>query len=354
MTFLDKSDAGVLLAPTSEVGKKTINLALQGGGSHGAFGWGVLDRLLEEEALSFEGISGTSAGAANAVVLADGFAAGGREGARQALRAYWQRVSDLWSRGPFKPSPLVGGKSSDFGLETSLGFRFIEPMTHFASPYQLNPFNFNPLKDMLAEAINFERVRRQTALKLFICATDVETAKVKIFTGEELEVDHILASTCLPLLMQAVEIDGNYYWDGMYSGNPAIYPLVYECESRDILLVHITPAERPGVPTTSPAIMNRMQEISSNTSLIREMRMIASYNKLIEQGRMGGGKRMLMHVIEAEEFIRAFSWSSRLNADWDFLLHLCNMGRARAEQWLAAHFSQIGVEPTVDLDSAYF
>jgi NTE family protein len=269
------------------------------------------------------------------------------------LRGYWQRVSDLWSRGPFKP-PLIGGKNSDFGLENSPGFRFIEPMTHFASPYQLNPFNFNPFRDMLAEAIDFERVRRQTALKLFICATDVQTAKVKIFAGNELRVDHVLASTCLPLLMQAVEIDGDYYWDGMYSGNPAIYPLVYECESRDILLVHITPAERPGVPTTSPAIMNRMQEISSNTSLIREMRMIASYNKLIEQGRMGGGKRMLMHVIEAEEFIRAFSWSSRLNADWEFLQHLYNIGRARADQWLEANFDRLGIESTVDLDSRYF
>ncbi len=154
--------------------------------------------------------------------------------------------------------------------------------------------------------------------------------------------------------MQAVEVDGQYYWDGMYSGKPAIYPLVYECESRDILLVHIAPAERPGLPTTSPAIMNRMQEISSNTSLIREMRMIASYNKLIEQGRMGGGKRMLMHVIEAEEFIRAFSWSSRLNAGWDFLQHLHNMGRARADQWLEANFGRLGIESTVDLDSRYF
>ena len=330
MTFLDKTD-GPELQNAQEGERRVVNLALQGGGSHGAFAWGVLDRLLEEETLQFEGISGTSAGAANAVVLADGFAAGGREGAREALRGYWQRVSDLWSRGPFKP-PLISGKNSDFGLENSPGFRFIEPMTHFASPYQLNPFNFNSFRDMLAEAIDFDRVRRQTALKLFICATDVQTAKVKIFAGKELRVDHVLASTCLPLLMQAVEIDGDYYWDGMYSGNPAIYPLVYECESRDILLVHITPAERPGVPTTSPAIMNRMQEISSNTSLIREMRMIASYNKLIEQGRMGGGKRMLMHVIEAEEFIRAFSWSSRLNADWEFLQHLYNVGRARADR----------------------
>ena len=352
MTFLDKTD-GPELQNAQEGERRVVNLALQGGGSHGAFAWGVLDRLLEEETLQFEGISGTSAGAANAVVLADGFAAGGREGAREALRGYWQRVSDLWSRGPFKP-PLISGKNSDFGLENSPGFRFIEPMTHFASPYQLNPFNFNSFRDMLAEAIDFDRVRRQTALKLFICATDVQTAKVKIFAGKELRVDHVLASTCLPLLMQAVEIDGDYYWDGMYSGNPAIYPLVYECESRDILLVHITPAERPGVPTTSPAIMNRMQEISSNTSLIREMRMIASYNKLIEQGRMGGGKRMLMHVIEAEEFIRAFSWSSRLNADWEFLQHLYNVGRARADQWLEANFDRLGIESTVDLNSRYF
>ena len=351
MTFLDKTN-GAERQNIQKGEPRVLNLALQGGGSHGAFAWGVLDRLLEEETLHFEGISGTSAGAANAVVLTDGYAAGGREGARAALRGYWQRVSDLWSRGPFKPA-LTGG-NSDFGLENSLGFRFIEPMTHFASPYQLNPFNFNPFRDMLAEAIDFERVRRQTALKLFICATDVQTAKVKIFTGKELGVHHVLASTCLPLLMQAVEIDGAYYWDGMYSGNPAIYPLVYECESRDILLVHITPAERPGVPTTSPAIMNRMQEISSNTSLIREMRMIASYNKLIEQGRMGGGKRMLMHLIEAEAFIRAFSWSSRLNADWDFLQHLYNIGRAQADHWLKANFDRIGTESTVDLDSIYF
>ena len=332
---------------------KVVNLALQGGGSHGAFTWGVLDRLLEEEALHFDGITGTSAGAVNAVVFVDGLAAGGREGARDALRAYWQKVSAQFARGIFRPS-LIDKGNPDFGLEHSPGFRFFEPMTYFASPYQMNPLNYNPVKDLLAEAINFERVRQQTEVKLFVCATNVQTAKVKIFAGKELRVEHVLASTCLPLLMQAVELDGEYYWDGSYAGNPAIYPLVYECETRDILIVHITPAERPGVPTTSPAIINRMQEISFNTSLIREMRMIASYNKLIEQGRMGGGKRMLVHVIEAEEFIRAFSWSSRLNADWDFLLHLHNMGRARADQWLEANFDQLGFESTVDLDAKYF
>ena len=318
---------------------KVVNLALQGGGSHGAFTWGVLDRLLEEEALHFEGITGTSAGEVNAVVLADGLAAGGREGARNALRAYWQKVSALFARGIFRPS-LIDKGSPDFGLEHSPGFRFFEPMIYFASPYQANPFNHNPFSDLLAEAINFERVRQQTEVKLFLCATNVQTAKVKIFAGKELRVEHVLASTCLPLLMQAVEVDGEYYWDGSYAGNPAIFPLVYDCDSRDILMVHITPAERPGVPTTSPAIMNRMQEISFNTSLIREMRTISSLNKLVEQGRMGGGKLMLVHVIEAEEFITAFSWSSRLNADWDFLLHLHNMGRARADQWLEVNFNR--------------
>jgi NTE family protein len=331
---------------------KVVNLALQGGGSHGAFTWGVLDRLLEEERLGFEGISATSAGAVNAVVLADGLAAGGRTGAREALRAYWQQVSALSARGIFKPS-LFDKRNSDFGLEHSLGFWFLK-MTYLTSPYQMNPFNYNPLKELITQTINFERVRKQTILKLFLCATNVQTAKLEIFPGKDLQVEHVLASTCLPLLMQSVEINGEFYWDGSYAGNPAIYPLVYNCDSRDILVVHITPAERPGIPTTSPAIMNRMQEIGFNTSLIREMRMIASYNKLIEQGRMTGGKLMLVHVIEAEEVIRTFSWTSRLNADWDFLLHLHDMGRARANQWLEANFDRIGMESTVDVDTKYF
>jgi len=335
--------------------QKVVNLALQGGGSHGAFTWGVLDRLLEEKKLEFDGVTGTSAGAVNAVVLADGLAAGGREGAREALRRYWQKVSAISSRGVFKPSPLDKA-NPDFGLEHSLGFMFVEPLTYFASPYQMNPFNFNPIKDLLAEAINFDRVRRQTALKLFISATNVQTAKVKIFTGKELGVAHVLASTCLPLLMQAVEVDGEYYWDGSYAGNPALFPLIYECATHDILMVHITPAERPGVPTTSPSIMNRMQEISFNTALIREMRTIAYLNRLIDDGKIGEGqgKRMLVHVIEAEDFIGKFAWSSRLNGDWDFLMHLFEAGRARADKWLAVNFDSIGVASTVDLYAKYF
>jgi NTE family protein len=340
-------------AKASAAGRKIVNLALQGGGSHGAFTWGVLDRLLEESRLEFEGVTGTSAGAVNAVVLADGLAAGGREGAREALQVYWKKVAAMSARSAFAPS-VIDKANPSFGLEHSPGFVFFEPMTFFASPYQTNPLNFSPFRDLLAEAIDFERVRRQTTVKLFLCATNVQTAKVKVFEGKELDVPRLLACTCLPLLMQAVEVEGEFYWDGSYSGNPAIFPLIYNCDARDIVVVHITPAERPGVPTTSPAIMNRMQEISFNTTLIREMRTIAYLNRQIEDGKLGGGKRMLVHLIEAEDLIRSFSWSSRLNGDWNFLQHLFRLGRARADEWLAANFDRIGCDSSVDLYEKYF
>jgi len=347
-------DAGAAEAkPGKAVERKVVNLALQGGGSHGAFTWGVLDRLLDEERLDFEGVSATSAGAVNAVVLADGLAAGGREGAKHALRIYWQKVSDLASRGVFQPS-FIDKANPDFGLEHSPGYLFMESLTYYASPYQMNPFNYNPLRDLLAEAVNFERVRQQNNVKLFISVTDVQTAKVKIFEGKELDVQHVLAATCLPLMMQAVEVDGEYYWDGSYSGNPAIFPLFYNCDAPDIMRVHSTPAERPGVPTTAPSIMNRMQEISFNTSLIREMRTIAYLTKLIDSGKVKGGKRVLVHLIEAEDLIRKLSWSSRLNGDWNFLKHLHERGHRRADLWLKANFDRIGVESTVDLEQKYF
>jgi NTE family protein len=334
-------------------GEKVINLALQGGGSHGAFTWGVLDRLLEDDRLSFDGITATSAGTLNAVVMVDGFASGGRKEAKATLRRFWQKVSDLSARGIFNPS-FVDKRNPDYGLEHSPGYLFMESLTYYASPYQMNPFNFNPLKDLIAETIDFERVRKQTALKLFISATNVETAKVKIFESKELGVDHVLASACLPLMQQAVQIDGTCYWDGSFTGNPAIFPLIYECTAPDILMVHITPTARPGVPMTSPSIMNRMQEISFNVSLIREMRTIAYVTRLMEDNNLSGSARKFVHLIEAEDLIRELAWSSRLNGDWDFLMHLHKMGRARADEWLTANFDQIGVKSTVDLQAKYF
>jgi NTE family protein len=333
--------------------QKVVNLALQGGGSHGAFTWGVLDRLLEEERLSFEGITASSAGSVNAAVLAHGLAAGGREEAKAALRYFWKRMSEVAAHGLLKPSPIdqMNGKH---GLEHSPGYLFMHAMSYFTSPYLSNPFNYSPLKTVLEETVDFERLRRSPSVKLFICATDVRTGKVKVFNANEISVNHVLASTCLPLLMHAVEIDGDVYWDGGFAGNPAIFPLVYECQTRDVVMVHLTPAERPEIPFTSHAIMDRMQEIGFNAALIREMRAVVFINKRIEEGTMTEGKRMLIHVIEAEDVIREFPGSSRLNNDWDFLCQLHDVGRQRTDQWLATNFDQLGKQSTVDLEEKYF
>jgi NTE family protein len=308
--------------------------------------------LLEEERLSFDGITASSAGAVNAAVLADGLAAAGREGARSALRGFWQRLSERASRGWLAPS-LLDKMNPAHGLEHSPGFVLWESITFFASPYQLNPFDFNPLKNLIDDTVDFDRIRRQQVIKLFICATDVRTAKVKVFDGGNLRCEHVLASTCLPMVMQAIEVDGDFYWDGGYAGNPAIFPLVYECQARDIVMVHITPAHRLEVPTTSTAIMNRMQEISFNTALIREMRAVAFINRQIASGR-AEGKRMLVHVIEAEDLIRDLSPSSRLNGDFNFLEYLYNNGRERADAWLKDNFDCLGIESTVNLEEKYF
>ena len=340
-------------AKAVEVDTKTVNLALQGGGSHGAFTWGVLDRLLEDDRISFEGISASSAGAVNAVLLAHGLTVGGPDAAREALRHFWKRLSEKTSHGILQPSP-IDRITGNFGLEHSPGYLFVNVMSYFTSPYLFNPLNLNPLRTVLEEVVDFERLRREPAVKLFLCATNVRTGKVKIFKTDELSPNHVLASSCLPLLMHTVEIDGEAYWDGGFSGNPAIFPLVYECNSRDVVVVHLTPAERPKVPFTSHDIMNRMQEIGFNAALIREMRAVAFINKRLGEGKMAEGKEMLIHVIEAEDVIREFPGSSRLNNSWDFLSHLYEVGRKRADTWLTDNFARLGEASTVDLEEKYF
>ena len=333
--------------------EKVVNLALQGGGSHGAFTWGVLDRLLEEERLFFEGVTASSAGAVNAAVFAHGLAAGGREGARYALHLFWKRMSETTSHGMMQPS-LFDRMNGKFGLDHSPGYLLMDALSYFTSPYFYNPFDFNPLRNVLEEIVDFERLRQKAPVKLFMCATNVRTGKVKVFKSDELDANRVLASTCLPLLMRPVEIDGEVYWDGGLSGNPAVFPLVYECDTRDIVMVHLTPAERPDVPFTSHGIMNRMQEIGFNAALIREMRAVAFVNRRVEEGNMADGKVMLIHVIEAEDVIREFPGSSRLNNNWDFLCHLYEVGRERADEWLVANFDYLGKESTVDLEAKYF
>jgi len=245
---------------------KTVNLALQGGGAHGAFTWGVLDRLLEEERMFFEGICATSAGAMNAAVMAYGLTIGGREGAKLSLADFWRRISEAAAWGPPQPSPfdrLMGIGS----IEKSPAFIFFDMMTRLLSPYQFNPLNYNPLRDVLEKTVDFGRLRRENVVKLFLCATNVRTGKVKIFENDEMTISAVLASGCLPLLFQAIEIDGEAYWDGGYMGNPAIFPLIYGCQSTDVIVIHINPIVREAVPRTASDILNRLNEISFNSSL---------------------------------------------------------------------------------------
>ena len=221
---------------------KRVSLALQGGSAHGAFTWGVLDRLLEEPHIEVEGVSATSAGAMNAAVMAHGLTTGGRKGAREALEEFWLGVARI---------------SAPLGA-----LQLFELVSRFLSPYQLNPFNYNPLRQLIRQVIDFERLRQGSAIKLFLPATNVRTGKIKVFTDKEITADCVLASACLPFLYQAVEVDGEHYWDGGYMGNPALFPLIYSCQSRDILIVHVNPIERPDRPTSAREIMNRVNEIS--------------------------------------------------------------------------------------------
>jgi NTE family protein len=339
-------------AVTPVAGQKVVNLALQGGGSHGAFTWGVLDRLLEDERLAIDGITATSAGGINAVVLADGLAAGGRKGAKNLLKVFWQKMSEMASSSMMAPS-YFDKMNPKFGLEHTPGYLFLDMVSRFMSPYQLNPFDINPMKDLLNGVVDFERVRQQRAVKLFLSATTVRTGKVKVFTNPEITADAVLASACIPFTMRAPKIEGEHYWDGGFMGNPALFPVIYGCDACDIIIVHLTPTERAEHPIDSRAILNRAQEISFNSTLMREMRAVAFVTKLIDDGKLTDVKRMLIHAIEAEDVIRELSGSSKMNADWKFLMMLFDLGRERADKWLASNFDRIGVESTVDIEAKY-
>jgi NTE family protein len=343
----DQIEAGGLITD-----QKPVNLALHGVGSHGAFTWGVLDRLLEDERLAIDGVSATSAGAVNAVALAYGLALDGRAGAKRILADYWRRLSAMASASIFQPS-LYDKMAGNFSLDHSPGYVFVDTLSKFFSPYQLNPVNYNPFKTLLGEIIDFELLRRAPVVKLFLCATDVCTGKVKIFNTHEIRADHVVASSCQPLMMHAVEIDGRHYWDGGFMGNPALFPVIYHCEARDIVVVHLTPLERAEKPMTSRAILARMQEVTFNSSLMREMRAVAFVTRLIDEGRMAGGKRMLIHSIDGEDIIGSLSNSSKMNGDWDFLSHLHDLGWRRADTWLKDNFHRLGVETTIDLASRF-
>ena len=332
---------------------KSINLALQGGGAHGAYTWGVLDRLLAEPGLRIEAISGASAGAMNAAVLAAGYAAGGAAEARACLDRFWRGVSafDGFSAVQGTPFDCLTGGQAGRAMMTQL----VHGMTRSFSPYQLNPMNYNPLRTLIDDSIDFAALRDFEGIKLFVAATNIRSGKVKIFEHENLSTDVLLASACLPSMFQAVEVDGEHYWDGGYMGNPSIFPLIYKCAARDVLLVQVIPLHRPEIPTTAYDIMNRTNEIGFNSAIIAEMRAIEFVTRLIDDGKLVDKhyKRMLMHMIEAEDELAPLGAASKLNSDRRFLETLKEIGQAAADRWLDRNFDDIGERSTVDLAATF-
>lgn len=334
--------------------KKRVNLALQGGGAHGAFTWGILDKFLELDLFTIEGISATSAGSMNAVVLAQGMMEGGNEGARKSLHDFWHAMSDY--------GKLIGVTSAspmdvffEPFLKVPTNFYFFSSVMNLFSPYEFNPFNFHPIREVLNTMIDIERIKKESKLKLFICATNVKSGKIRIFKESELSVDIILASACLPKLFQAIEVDGEYYWDGGYLGNPAIFPLIYNTDVSDIIILHVVPIARDSVPNTVLEIDTRLREISFNSSLMREMRAIAFVTKLIDekwikpeyQHRL---QRLYMHCLRADHSLSTYPLSSVFVPDMEFLLHLRDVGRSAAMEWLKENYDAIGNKTTINFD----
>lgn len=335
-------------------GDRPINLALQGGGAHGAFTWGVLDRLLEHGHLKFDGVSGTSAGAMNAVVLAHGLMSGGNDGARISLENFWTAVAESV---PFEVTvPSMAGENVTLAPMLKLMLQW----THYFSPSQINPFDLNPLRDILSAQVDFARLREHSPVKLFIAATNANSGKIRLFRLPEISTEAILASACLPMMHRAVEIDGEPYWDGGYAANPAVYPLFYECTSRDILLVLLTPLKHKETPHTAQEIRNRVLELAFTSTFLREMRMFAHLREHVNRSRFLLGRferrvsRTNFHVIEAAELIGDLTAETKLAASKRFFEMLRELGRSQAENWLKAHWSAVGKHSTVDLSNLFY
>jgi len=333
---------------------KRINLALQGGGAHGAFTWGVLEQILSDERLSIEGISGTSAGAVNAVMLADGLCRGGREEAQKRLGDFWRAASSTGNL-PALQRAVMERLLSFTPIEGTPVQAWINALSRYFSPYDVNPLNINPLKDLIERFVDFETLRANSDLQLFISATNVQTGHVRIFPRDKITADAVMASACLPLLFRAVEIDGVPYWDGGYLGNPVIFPFFRTTATEDVLVVQINPLVRQSTPTSSSEIMNRINEITFNSSLLAEYRAIDFVARLIDQGRLPRGigpgeyRRINVHRIVLDRFGTHLDTFSRLSTDYDFFDMLHISGKRAARRFLDEHFDDIGIRTTVDL-----
>lgn len=343
---------------------RRINLALQGGGAHGAFTWGVLDRLLDEDWLEIAAISGTSAGALNGAAYKAGFCKGGREGARETLNALWARVG----RGGIDDLPLArAGAPLDwmtaFFYPANVAARMTEaflPISPFDlasqvfSPYDWGPLWQNPLEPAV-RALELEHVQADKGPQLFVAATNVHSGKVRVFGGAEVTHQAILASACLPTFFKAVEIDGQSYWDGGYSANPALFPLYDQGLPDDVVIVSLNPLNRPQVPESSQEILNRINEISFNAALLRDLRAIAFVKRLIAEGSINEGamKDVLVHFISDDKLMRTLSARTKVMPTPDLLEDLFVAGRKAAGRFLKYHADDLNERATVDLQKMF-
>ncbi|MGE5518195.1 MAG: patatin-like phospholipase family protein [Bacteroidota bacterium] len=334
---------------------KTITLALQGGGSHGAFTWGVLDRLLADDRLEIEAISATSAGAINGALLVCGLAQGGRDGARSLLSRFWRHMGELSRASPLQPTPL-DRLLPGWGLQCSPIYQWGEAVLRLFSPYQINPLDINPLRASLRGLIEYDALRDHPPVALYVSATNVRTGKVRIFAPEEMSEDVLLASTCLPHLFRAVDIDGQSYWDGGYVANPAIYPLMRRARANEVVIVQVTPIASRELPATADAILHRINEISFNSSVMREMHALAFITNLMDRGwidRLAGVRKTHIHMIHDEELMSSLHATSKFNAEPAFLDLLFEAGTKAAASWLARHYDDIGRTSTIDVSEVY-
>jgi NTE family protein len=337
------------LGRAGEGSAKPVNLALQGGGAHGAFTWGVLDQLLDDGRLEIEGISGASAGAVNAVMLADGLTGGGPDEARQRLADFWRAVSVDGHLGDLQRG--VVERLFPFVPRDGLWF---DAVSRMLSPYDLNPLNINPLKELVERFVDFDAIRGDPRLALFISATNVQTGEQRVFTRAEVSAEVVMASAALPLLFRAVEIDGVPYWDGGYSGNPVIVPFLRATAAEDVLIVQINPRERRELPTRTREIISRVNEISFNASLLSDLRGVAFVNRLIDEGRLPRGtrpgefRRLRLHRIVMEDLGERFSARDTLKTDYEYFETLRKLGQRAARRFLDAHFNDVGRRSTID------
>jgi len=333
---------------------KAVDLALQGGGAHGAFTWGVLERLLEIDSLIIEGICGASAGAMNATIVTYGLQKGGRRGAIELLEEFWKKTAQQQKYSMLRPGffdKMLGTGRMDF----SPFYNAMDVYTQYFSPYQFNVLNYNPLQDLIEELIDFEELKKSTATKLFVCATNVRTGRAKIFNKEEISSKAVMASACIPHLFKAVEIDGEAYWDGGFMGNPPIFPLVDDTETEDILLIQINPILSDKIPKTAIEIRDRMNEISFNASLMHEMRKINFIQKNLHLGLKAHNKlrNLFIHKIAPSENMHKLGVSSKMNTDWKFLNKLRKQGREQADKWIKDNFDSLGERSTCDIPKEF-